>query len=107
MAGELWAHQFVKWQKNNSDAWIMLIGTDGLTLPPARDVALAHLVVSVSEAHDKADMLTAAVALKAPFETGKPYQFQEPRRHRRRDDHQEKALEKTPRSIRPCVTRST
>ena len=75
MAGEVRPHQFVKWQKDNSAAWIMLIGTDGLTLPPARDVASAHLVFYVSEAHDKADMQAAAVALKVPFETGKPYDF--------------------------------
>ena len=53
----------------------MLIGTDAVTLPPASEVASARLVFQVSEAHDKADMQVTAVALKAPFEVGKPYDF--------------------------------
>ena len=75
MAGEVFAHQFVKWPKENTGASIMLIGTDGITLPAAREMASAKLVFYVTECHDKADMQAAAVALKAPFETGKPYAF--------------------------------
>ena len=75
MAGEVRPHQFLKWQKDNSGAWIMLIGADALTLPAASEVASAQLVFQVSEAHDKADMQVTAVALKAPFEVGKPYDF--------------------------------
>ena len=75
MAGEVFTHRFVRWPKENTDATIMLIGADGLTLPAARELASAKLVFYVAECHDKADMQAAAVALKAPFETGKPYAF--------------------------------
>ncbi len=74
--GEVFAHQFVKWLKDGSNAWIMLIGVDGVAVPAARDLASAKLVFEVIESHDKADMQAAAVILTAPFEVGKPYDFE-------------------------------
>ena len=79
MKGEVFAHQFVKWLKDNDNAgpnaWVMLIGADGVTLPDAKRLASAKLIFYVVEAHDKANMQAAAVALTAPFEAGKPYDF--------------------------------
>ena len=79
MKGEVFPHQFVKWLKDNDpaapNAWIMLIGVDGVKLPEAKALASAKLVFHVVEAHDKAEMQAAAVVLKAPFEAGKPYDF--------------------------------
>ncbi len=77
MAGETFPHQFVKWLKDNSNAWIMLIGAEGIPLPAPRDLASAKLTFYVSESHDKADMQAAAVILQAPFVSGQPYNFKQ------------------------------
>ncbi len=79
MKGEVFAHNFIKWLKPNDPAapaaWILLIGVDDVKLPEAKNLAGAKLIFHVVEAHDKANMEAAAVTLKAPFETGKPYDF--------------------------------
>jgi len=75
MRGQVFTHQFVKWLKDNSNAWIMLVGADAPKLPEAKKFASAKLIFYVWEAHDKADMQAAAVSLKAPFVVGKPYDF--------------------------------
>ncbi len=73
--GEVFQHQFVKWQKDNSDAWVMLVAFDTAKLPARDELASAKLVLYVEEAHDKAPMQVAAVMLDAPFEPGRPYDF--------------------------------
>lgn len=73
--GETFQHTFVKWLKDNSDAWIMLVDFDAAKLPKVKDLASARLVLYVEEAHDKAPMQAAAVLLDAPFEPGQPYDF--------------------------------
>ncbi|NQT14784.1 MAG: hypothetical protein HQ582_18665, partial [Planctomycetes bacterium] len=73
--GEVFKHQFVKWLKDNSDAWVMLIDFGADKLPKLDDLASARLVLYVEEAHDKAPMQGAAVVLDAPFEAGQPYDF--------------------------------
>jgi hypothetical protein len=75
MQGEVFAHQFIKWLKENTNAWILLLSFDPEKLPDPKAIATAKLVFYVIEAHDKADMQAAAVALKAPFEPGKAYDF--------------------------------
>jgi len=75
MKGEVFKHQFVKWLKDNSDAWILLVGVDGVKLPEADKLASAKLAFYVWESHEKADMQVAAVSLDAPFVAGKPYDF--------------------------------
>ena len=75
MQGEVFGHQFVKWLKDNSDAWILLAGFDREKLPAAERLAAAKLVLYVEEAHNKAPMQAAAVALEGAFEPGKPYDF--------------------------------
>jgi len=79
MKGEVFAHNFIKWLKPNDPAapaaWILLIGTDDVKLPEAKNLAGAKLIFHVVEAHDKANMEAAAVLLKEPFEAGKPYDF--------------------------------
>jgi len=73
--GQTFSHQFVKWLKDNSDAWILLVAFDLKQLPEPKQLASAKLAIYVHEAHDKAPMQAAAVMLDAPFEPGKPYDF--------------------------------
>ena len=75
LRGEVFAHNFIKWLKDNTNAWILLLAFDPEKLPDPKAIANAKLVFYVIEAHDKADMQAGAVALKAPFEPGKPYDF--------------------------------
>ncbi|HAK94964.1 MAG TPA: hypothetical protein DCM87_08160, partial [Planctomycetes bacterium] len=74
-AGEVFPHQYIKWLKDDSNAWVMLIGVEGVPWPAPGDLASAKLVFEVIESHDKADMQAAAAILAAPFEAGKPYDF--------------------------------
>jgi len=73
--GETFDHQFIKWLKDDSNAWIMLVDFDPAKLPDAERFASAQLALYVHEAHDKAPMQVAAVMLAAPFEPGKSYDF--------------------------------
>jgi len=73
--GEVFEHQFVKWLKDDSDAWILLADFDTGNLPAVKSLASAKLVVYVHEAHNRAPMQAAVVAIDAPFEPGKPYDF--------------------------------
>jgi len=73
--GEVFEHQFIKWLKDSSNAWIMLADFGITELPDAKSLASAKLVVYVHESHNRAPMQAAAVALDAPFETGKPFDF--------------------------------
>ncbi|NQU22652.1 MAG: hypothetical protein HQ567_15355, partial [Candidatus Nealsonbacteria bacterium] len=73
--GEVFTHQFVKWLKDDSDAWVMLIDFGADKLPKLDDLASAKLALYVEEAHEKAPMQVAVVVLDAPFEPGQPYDF--------------------------------
>jgi len=73
--GEVFDHKFIKWLKDSSDAWIMLVDFDTSKLPEAKTLAKAELVVFVQEAHNQAPMQAAAVLLDAPFDPKKAYDF--------------------------------
>ncbi len=73
--GEVFEHQFIKWLKDNSDAWILLADFDVTDLPDAKSLASAKLIVYIHESHNRAPMQAAAVTLKGPFETGKSFDF--------------------------------
>jgi hypothetical protein len=73
--GEAFSHKFIKWLKDDSDAWILLADFGLAGLPDPKSLASAKLIVYVVEAHDRAPMQAAAVQLDAPFETGKPFDF--------------------------------
>jgi hypothetical protein len=75
MKGEVHARHFLKWQKDSSDAWILLVGGRLDGLPPADAIARVRLVAPVVRGYEKAPTRVAAVWLKAPFEAGKPYDF--------------------------------
>ncbi len=75
MKGEVFDRHFLKWLKDSSDAWVLLVGGDLGKLPPPRDLASACLVLPVERGHEKAPTKVAAVMLAAPFEAGKPYDF--------------------------------
>jgi hypothetical protein len=73
--GQVFKHQFVKWLKDDSDAWVMLVDFDADKLPKLDDLASAKLVLYVEEAHDKAPMQVAAVRLDPPFAVDQPYRI--------------------------------
>ncbi|MBN2474996.1 MAG: transglutaminase domain-containing protein [Pirellulales bacterium] len=73
--GEVFDHHFVKWLKDDSDAWILLADFNAGNLPDLKSLASAKLVLFVEESHDRAPMQAAAAALQTPFEPGKPYDF--------------------------------
>lgn len=73
--GEVFEHHFIKWLKDDSDAWILLVDFDASTLPEPKQLAAAKLVVYVIESHDRAPMQVAAVSLDAPFDPQQPYDF--------------------------------
>lgn len=73
--GEVFEHQFVKWLKDSSDAWILLADFQPDGLPSLRELASAKLRVYVEEAHDKASMQAGVAGLNQPFQVGKPYDF--------------------------------
>lgn len=73
--GQVLAHGFVKWLKDDSDAWVMLVDFGAEKLPKVDNLASAKLVLYVEEAHEKAPMQVAAVMLDAPFEPGQRYDF--------------------------------
>ncbi len=73
--GQVFKHQFIKWLKDGSDAWVMLVGFDADKLPRLDDLASAKLVLYVEDAHDKAAMQVAAVMLDAPFDADQPFDF--------------------------------
>jgi hypothetical protein len=75
MKGEVFPHQFVKWLKDSSNAWILLLDFDTSKLPETKTLASAHLILYVHESHNKAPMQAAAVLLDAPFDPAKPYDF--------------------------------
>ena len=74
-AGEVFDHCSIKWLKDNSKAWIMLVDFDRKALPEANLLASVKLILYVHESHNRAPMQAAAVALRAAFEPGKPFDF--------------------------------
>ncbi len=73
--GTSYDHHWLKWHKDNSNPYIMLVSGDLSNLPGKDSIAAAQLVFQVSDAHEKANMQVGAVVLKAPFEKGKAYDF--------------------------------
>jgi hypothetical protein len=73
--GEVFEHHFVKWLKDNSEAWVFLVGLDRERLPQPKRIAAAKLILYVHEAHDKAPTEVAATALEAAFEPGQKFDF--------------------------------
>jgi hypothetical protein len=73
--GEVFPHQFIKWLKDNSNAWVLLVDFDAAKLPGLKKLAGAKLVFYVDESHNKAPMQAAVVMLDAPFTPGEPYGF--------------------------------
>ena len=76
MAGKVYGtEQFIKWSKDNREAWVLLVAGELKDLPAARKIASAWVVLPVVSGHQEARTKIAAVALKAPFEKAKPYDF--------------------------------
>ncbi|HET6428192.1 MAG TPA: hypothetical protein VFJ30_07275 [Phycisphaerae bacterium] len=73
---ETFDNHFLKWRPKEPEAWVMLVGGTLGQLPAPRDIASANLCIPVTNAHANASTQVAAVALKKPFEAGKPYDFE-------------------------------
>ncbi|NQT36262.1 MAG: transglutaminase domain-containing protein, partial [Planctomycetes bacterium] len=73
--GEVFEHQFVKWLKDDSDAWVLLLDFDVKRLPALDRLADVKLVFYVDESHNRAPMQAAAVLLDAPFKPAAAYDF--------------------------------
>ncbi|MDA1140721.1 MAG: hypothetical protein O3B01_19320 [Planctomycetota bacterium] len=73
--GEVFPHHSIKWLKDSSQAYVLLTRFKTDELPAQKDIASAKLILYVHESHDRAPMEAAAVMLNAPFESGKPYDF--------------------------------
>lgn len=72
-SGAVYEHQFIKWLKDNSEAWVLLMDFDTDALPDAKELAAARLVFYVHESHNRAPMQATATALKVPFASGKAF----------------------------------
>jgi hypothetical protein len=68
-------HQFIKWLKDNSEAWVLLVNFDKGKLPSTRQLAAARLIVYVHESHNRAPMQAAATRLAAWFTPGEAFNF--------------------------------
>jgi len=71
---------FIKWPKTAGEkgrvpALVYLIGGKLKPLPALKDIASARLVFSVVRAHHNAPTKVGAVALRAAFQAGRPYDF--------------------------------
>ncbi len=76
MAGKVYGtEQFIKWRKDNAEAWVLLVAGELKDLPKPRKIAAAYVVLPVVRGHPQASTRIAAVALKAPFQKAKPYDF--------------------------------
>jgi hypothetical protein len=73
--GEAFPHHSIKWLKDSSQAYVLLTRFKTDELPAPKEIASAKLILYVHESHNRAPMEAAAVMLKAPFESGKPYDF--------------------------------
>ena len=76
MAGKVYGiEQFIKWRKDSSEAWVMLIAAELKDLPKPREIASARIILPVRRGHQEARTKIAAVMLKAPLEKAKAYDF--------------------------------
>jgi hypothetical protein len=77
-AGDVPTSDFIKWPKTAQekvDAMAFLIGGELKGLPAVKDLAGARLVFPAVRAHAEAPTKVGVVALKAPFEAGRKYDF--------------------------------
>jgi hypothetical protein len=77
-SGEVPGTDFIKWPKNDQEKvepMAFLIGGDLKGLPAPKDLAGARLVFPAIRAHPEAPTKVGVVALNAPFEGGRKYDF--------------------------------
>jgi hypothetical protein len=77
-SGEVPTSDFLKWPKSSKEtvpSLVYLIGGELPDLPPLKNLAAARLVFPVMRAHPKAPTKLGAVALRAPPEKDKSYEF--------------------------------
>lgn len=75
--GETNGNHCIKWPADGkaSQTWIMLVGGEIKKLPDSKEIAKACLVIPVVRGKDAAATKVLVVALTAPFENGKSYNF--------------------------------
>ncbi|MBL7134521.1 MAG: transglutaminase domain-containing protein [Phycisphaerae bacterium] len=77
-SGKVPTSDFIKWPKTANEkvpAVAYLIGGKLKALPALKDIAAARLVFSAVRAHQNAPTKVGAVALRAPFQAARPYDF--------------------------------
>jgi len=74
-AGPVYENFYIKTRPKDPEAWVMLVGGQLSDLPAPRDMAAAHLCIPVTNSNPNATTQVAAVLLKVPFESMKPYDF--------------------------------
>ncbi len=67
------ADHVLRWYKDSSVIWVLLIGGEIKALPAPRAIAGARLVLPVVNGHDKAPTRLDVVALNQPFAPGAAY----------------------------------
>ncbi len=71
--GESKANHYLKWKPK--ETWVMLVGGDLPSLPPAGEIAAARLVFPVTRGHAEAATKVGVSLLAAPFRPGEPFDF--------------------------------
>ena len=77
-SGQVPTTDLLKWPKNNQeqvDSIAFLVGGELKSLPALKDLAAARLVFPATRAHEKAPTKIGVTALKAPFVSGQPFDF--------------------------------
>ncbi len=77
ISGETATNHFIKWPPDSKpdQTWILLGGGEIKGLPESKEIAKAVLAVPVVRGKNSAATKVCVVALKAPFEAGKTYDF--------------------------------
>jgi hypothetical protein len=75
--GETATNHFIRWPPDSkpNETWIMLVGGEIKGLPDSKEMVKATLDIPIVRGKSNASTKVCVVALKTPFEAGKPYDF--------------------------------
>jgi hypothetical protein len=72
--GQVQPNHFLKWKEG--ETWVMLIAGDFKdSLPPAKEIAAARLIIPVTRGHAKASTKMGVTLLSAPPQSGQSFDF--------------------------------
>ena len=77
ISGETATNHFIKWPPDNKpdQTWVLLVGGEIKGLPDSKEITRAFLNVPILRGKNSATTKVCVLALKAPFEAGKTYDF--------------------------------